>query len=237
MNTLDIGNGDIIHRKEILQLLKMVISQKWSFSCVIQVKKRVATHALQLVSLNDLEGTLCVSPDPAISNMSVDDSLMFRAQSGGVSIIFQSQMVEASGAESMAGRSSLQYFGLPYKIVCTQLRKTLRANLESIADVAEVPVTLYLMNGALKEGSVMDISTAGAKFRFKEDLKQELRNPETVDACKIKLSNGVVIQTDVQLMGMVNDQEANLTFLRCQFVRMKSADEDTLESFIKEVLQ
>jgi len=83
----------------------------------------------------------------------------------------------------------------------------------------------------------MDISTSGAKFRFSENLGQELKRPEMVDACKIGLPDDSALQTGVQLIGMVSDEGANISFLRCQFVHMRSQDEDKLDSFIKNMLR
>ena len=92
---------------------------------------------------------------------------MFRAQSGGVSIIFQSVLNLASQEDPLSKTSSVHHFDLPHKIACTQLRKTVRVNLEAIS---EVPVVLYLVSGALIEGSVIDISTTGSKFKVNQDL-------------------------------------------------------------------
>jgi hypothetical protein len=234
MNALNLTDGDITLRKEIVQLLKAVVSQNWSFSFLTTAKSRVVTHPLKLLSVNAQEGTFCVGLDPVISKMNLSDSVMFRAQSGGVSIMFQSLLIEPPEGKSSAGKSSLHFFDLPYKVACTQLRKTIRVNLESLA---EVPVTLYLVNGALVEGTIMDISTSGAKFRVNQDLGQELRDPQVLDACKINLPNDLVLQTGAQLIGMVNDEENDVSFLRCQFVHMRTQDEEVLDNFISTMLR
>ena len=234
MNDLNLTDGDISHRKEIVQLLKMAISQKWAFSYVTSAKKRVSSRALELVSVNAIDGTFCVGNEPSIEDSAASGPLMFRAQSGGVSVIFQSRLCEAVGGERNAKRSSLHYFELPYKIACTQLRKTVRVNLEAIS---EVGVILYLVNGALIEGTVIYISTAGAKFKIDKDLGRELRNPDVMDACKISLPNEKILQTGAQLIGMVNDAETNTSYLRCQFVHMRTQDEEMLDGFINDMLR
>ena len=234
MNALNLTDGDITHRKEILQLLEMALAQKWQFSYVKKTKNRVASHALQLVSVNTQDGTLSVSSESPGTQMSSAGSLTIRAQSGGVSIIFQSRLAEITGDATATKMSSLQHFELPYKVACTQLRKTVRVNLESIT---VVPVILYMVNGALIEGSVMDISTSGAKFRVNQDLGQELKNLQVVDACKITLPNDLALQTGVQLIGMINDEDSNISFLRCEFVHMRSQDEEKLDNFIHDMLQ
>lgn len=229
MQELNLTDGDLTHRQDIVQLLKMSIEQGWKYSYVTKIRNRVTTHSLRLVSINTMDGTFCVESDSMDRETLSGKTIMFRGQSGGVSIVFQSKMTEADN-----GGSSLHDFGLPYKIACTQLRKTVRVNLERDRDV---PVTLYLTTGAMIEGTVMDMSTSGAKFRVNENLGNELKNLQIVDACKINLSDDLVLQCGVQLIGMINDDGANISFLRSQFVHMKSEDEEKLESFINATLE
>lgn len=234
MTTLNLSDGDISHRKEIIQLLRMVISQKWALSYVKTAGKKITSQAIKLVGVTADEGIFSVGYEPGIAEMDLTEPLMFRAQSGGVSIIFQSPPRESPQEDPTAKGSALHYFELPYKVACTQLRKTVRVNLEAIA---EVPVVLYLVNGALIEGTVIDISTAGAKFKVNKDLGQELRDPEVLDACKISLPNDEALQTGAQLIGMVNDSESGTSYLRCQFVHMRTQDEEMLDGFINDMLR
>ncbi len=232
MQELNLTDGDLTHRAEIVQLLKMSIEQQWQYSYVTKIRNRVSTKSLRLVSINVQEGTFCVESDDMDSESLAGKNIMFRGQSGGVSIVFQSKPSEHS--PNSGSSSSLHDFGLPYKIACTQLRKTVRVNLEADRDV---PVVLYLTTGAMIEGTVMDISTQGAKFRVNENLGNELKNLQIADACKITLTDDFVLQCGIQLIGMINDDGANISFLRSQFVHMKATDEDRLEGFINEALE
>ncbi len=234
MDALNLTDGDFTHRKEVIQLLKMSISQKWAFSYVITVGKKVSSRALELIAVNATDGTFSVGHEPGIAQMQPGDSLMFRAQSGGVSIIFQSLLSEAPEADLLVKGSSLHHFSLPYKIACTQLRKTARVNLEAIS---EVPVVLYLVNGALIDGAVLDISTSGAKFRVDQDLGKVLRDPQVLDACKVSLPTGETLQSGAQLIDMTNDAESGISYLRCQFVHMRAQDEEMLDGFINDMLR
>ncbi len=99
-----------------------------------------------------------------------------------------------------------------------------------------VPVTLYMVNGAIVEGTVMDVSSSGARFRVEQNLEKELRNPELIDACKIDFAKDFELQSGIQLIGMINDKDTDVSFLRCQFIHLKPEDEDRLESFIDEAL-
>lgn len=232
MQELNLTDGDLTHRQEIIQLLKMSIDQQWKYSYVTKIRNRVTTHSLRLVSLNIQDGTFCVESEDMDRESLQGKTIMFRGQSGGLSIVFQCNLSDPE--EQTNASSSLHDFSLPYKIACTQLRKTARVNLERDRDV---PVVLYLTTGAMIEGAVMDISTLGAKFRVNENLGNELKNLQIVDACKITLTEDLVLQCGVQLIGMINDEDANISFLRSQFVHMKSEDEDSLESFINTTLE
>lgn len=234
MDAINLTDGDITHRKEVIQLLKMAISQKWAFSYVRTQGKKINSLALELVGVKANEGVFTVGYEQSIAEIQKSDPLMFRAQSGGVSIIFQSLLNVSPEEDPLPKTSSLHHFDLPYKIACTQLRKTVRVNLEAIA---EVPVVLYLVSGALIEGTVIDISTTGAKFKVNQDLGQELRDPQVLDACKISLPNGETLQTGAHLIGMVNDAESGTSYLRTQFVHMRTQDEEMLDGFINNMLR
>lgn len=234
MDAINLTDGDITHRKEVILLLKMAISQKWAFSYVRTQGKKINSLALELVGVKANEGVFTVGYEPSISEMQTSNPLMFRAQSGGVSIIFQSLLNVLPEEDPLSKTSSLHHFDLPYKIACTQLRKTVRVNLEAIA---EVPVVLYLVSGALIEGTVIDISTTGAKFKVDQDLGQELRDPQVLDACKVSLPNGETLQTGAHLIGMVNDAESGASYLRTEFVHMRTQNEEMLDGFISDMLR
>jgi len=232
METLNISDGDLTHRQEIIQLLRMAIEQQWSMSYVTTVKNRVSTHSLYLVSVNALEGTVSVS-GKNLDAIKPGQTIMFRGQSGGLSVVFQSRKVDPAMGVKIHNSDSILEFDIPYKIACTQLRKTLRVNVDSFY---EVPVVLYMVNGAMIDSVLMDISTSGAKFRVYKNLNKELNSMQMVDACKITLPDGVVIQTGVQLIQMINDEQSELSFLRCQFNHMKPEQENKLEKFIEDTL-
>ena len=229
MNALNLTDGDIINRQEIVQLLHMALAQQWAFSYVKHIRKRVTTVALKLLSVDIQEGSFTVSCEAMNSQIAEGETVMFRGQSGGISVVFQSRMSTTTDDGMLAKPSSVFQFELPYKVACTQLRKTVRIKLDSVSPVS---VILYLTNGAILEGTVLDISTSGAKIRLDKELGIELRNPQLIDACKISLTDDFDLKTGVQVIGMTNDQENNISFLRCQFMQLKRSDEDKLESFI-----
>lgn len=233
MSELDITDGDLIHRKEIIDLLKRVSEQQWALSSISKSGKRLVTHELQLISINAKEGTFTVEGKSLKAALSPETMVTFRAQSGGISIMFQCRPSEHAVTHSVNSPSSLCEFALPYKITCTQLRKAARVNLEAIA---KVPVVLYLTSGTTIDGQVMDVSTSGARFRIPGERAEELRNLQIVDACKLTLPGGEVITSGVQLVGMIDDKEENICFLRAQFMYMKSPEEEKLANYIDSVL-
>ena len=234
MNSINLTDGDLTHRQEIMQLLNMAIAQDWKFAFMKQNRKLLTTHDVRLVSVSSKEASFCVESEELGDVLaSGATSLMFRGQSGGLSVMFKSPVVEG---DSAANKSSILHnFVLPYKITCTQLRKTARVQLDEMGD--EVPATIFLTNGAMYDGVCLDISTSGAKFRVDENLKKELRNPQVVDACKITLPGDLVLQTGIQLIDLAAEDEMNVSFLRCQFSHIRSKDEQALEAFIDEALQ
>ncbi|MDD9891741.1 MAG: hypothetical protein OXU30_15565 [Gammaproteobacteria bacterium] len=231
LNSLNLSDGDIIHRQQIVQLLKVGIAQQWTFSFVKKVKSRIIAHSIRLKSVHPDEGLFSFISDAGNAKFSPGETLLFRGQSGGLSVVFQSRLADSVGDD--AKTPSISHFELPYKVACTQLRKTLRVNLETIM---RVPVTLYMVNGAIVEGAVMHISSSGAKFRVEQNLEKEFRNPGLIDACKIDFSDDFELQSGIQLIGMLNDKDAEVSFLRCQFMQLQTEDEDRLEKFIDEAL-
>ncbi|MDP6416590.1 MAG: PilZ domain-containing protein, partial [Gammaproteobacteria bacterium] len=136
---------------------------------------------------------------------------------------------KAANSEAPISRHEHQV-DLPYEVRCTQLRKSARVNLESLPE--EVPITLYLSMGGRVDGTVIDISASGGKFRVNKDLSNEIKNLQVLDTCRISLPDDSVLQAGVQLMGMTVDQQCDATTLRCHFSDILSNNEEILEEFI-----
>jgi len=173
MTALNIADGSITHRKEIIQLLQMAIARQWQASCLFVKKNHVTSHALKLTSVHAQEGIFCVDGEFDDLLKKGNESIMFRIQSGGISAVFRSRLSKAANSETSISRHEHQV-DLPYEVRCTQLRKSVRVNLESLAE--EVPVTLYLSMGGRIDGTVIDISESGGKFRVNRDLSNEIKN-------------------------------------------------------------
>ena len=230
MNVSIPDDGNINHRKEIIQLLNMAIVQEYQFSHISIVKSHVLSNPIKLLSINAEEGTFTMDSEREIPEQKSRDSMMFRAQCGGLSIAFKSRM-----AESPCNRQTRYKIELPYSVSFIQLRNSVRVDLESLSD--EVPALLCLSKGGHIGGKVVDISISGAKIRINRDLAKEFKDYRALEACRINLPNNFVLQTGAQLIGMKFDQESGTSTLGCQFVNMQSADEDMLEQLVNNVLE
>ncbi|MCI5106446.1 MAG: PilZ domain-containing protein [Pseudomonadales bacterium] len=230
MTALNLSEERITHRQQIVQLLRMAIDQRWRFSYVIMVRNHVETRPVVPVSVNQGEGTFSVDRQIERADANSQEAIMFRAQSGGISVIFKARVAEATAAA--AGNVQIE---LPYEVRCTQLRRSTRIDVKTLA--GDVPAVLYLAMGFELEGLLLDISTSGAQFQVAGDETGRFKNLQMLEACKISLPDDFVLRTGVQLMGLHYNKMDDVTVLRCQLVDMEMADEEKLDSYINKVLE
>ncbi len=230
MTELNIGESKITHRQQIIQLLKMAVAQDWDFAYLEQRGRKVLPRATRLVSVNTKKGSFAV--DTEIESVLGEDRapLMFRSQSGGLSVMFKARPADTSDDDESNSSAKGISFLLPYEVSCTTLRKSARFNVESLEE--EIPVILYLVMGVQVNATLVDISTTGAKFRANQDLSEKCKNLQVLESCRIELPDEFVLQCDAQLMGMSYDKKENASYLRCQLVGIKPDDEDKLDYFI-----
>lgn len=232
MSALNLSDSKIIHRQQIVQLLQMAIEQHWQFSYVSLIRNHVESKPVGLVSVHPTDGTFSVDRKVERSDQNPDEAIMFRAQSGGISVAFKSRL--DTSKDNPTG-SSTTYVQLPYEVRCTQLRKSIRINADSLAE--DIPVQLYMAMGVKLDGFLSDISVSGAQFRVKGDHVDKFRNLQTLEACKISLPEDFTLRCDAQLMGVHYVPQENSTLLHCQFVNLPQADDQRLEEMINAALQ
>jgi hypothetical protein len=206
----------------------MINAQHWDFSYVSRVRNHVKTQPLRLVSIDSRQGSFSVDQEIAPAQSNAKEPILFRACSGGISIVFKSRLADADGDKTASTQVEL-----PYKVCSTQLRKDPRVFLEA---QSQLPVTLYMSDGSLLEGAVIDVSVSGAKFMFEGDVTNKFKNFQSIDACKITLPNDNSIQAGLQQMGLSYDQDSNVTIIRGQFLKLRSEDEALLEVFLETTL-
>ncbi len=112
LNSLNLTDGDIIHRQKIIQLLKVGIAQQWSYSFVKKVKSRIITNSIRLLSVHPEEGLFSFTVESGNTEFNPGETLMFRGQSGGLSVVFQSRMTDSSGGADSKINSNY-HFELP----------------------------------------------------------------------------------------------------------------------------
>ena len=234
MTTLNLGESRITHRQQIVQLLKMAIDQKWRFSYVTVVRNHVATQPVHLRSVSAMEGKFAVEPAIERNEQNLSESIIFRGQSGGISVVFKARVSGFGDQVNPAQPGPHRFLDLPYEVRCTQLRKSIRLNVESRPQ--EVQVTLYLAMGMEINAVLVDISTTGAQFRVANDVSDKLRNPQLLEACRIELSDELTLRCGAQLLGLNYNSNSNVSYLRCQLVDMVDADEQRLEQYIDDHL-
>ncbi|MEQ8955409.1 MAG: PilZ domain-containing protein [Gammaproteobacteria bacterium] len=230
MTELNLGESKITHRQQIVQLLKMAVAQEWDFAYLEQRGKKVSPRDTRLVSVNTGDGSFAIEAELERPASEGKPALMFRAQSGGLSVMFKSRFAESTEEDAVQKTAAGSRFSLPYEISCTQLRKSTRFNVEGLEE--PVPVVLYLAMGVQLNAVLIDISTTGAKFRVNQDLTEKCKNLQILEACRVELPDNFVLQCDAQLMGMSFDQKENMSYLRCQLSGIKPDDEDKLDYFI-----
>jgi len=232
MSALNLSDSKIIHRQQIVQLLQMAIEQHWQFSYVSLIRNHVESKPIGLVSVHPTDGTFAVDRTVERTEQNPDEAIMFRAQSGGISVAFKSRLAEP--APEQEGRGTI-HVELPYEVRCTQLRKSIRISADSLAE--DIPVQLYMAMGVKMDGLLADISVSGAQFRVKGDHADKFRNLQTLEATKIGLPEDFTLRCDAQLMGVDYVHQQNITLLHCQFINLSQSDDQRLDAMINTALQ
>ena len=175
-----------------------------------------------------------MKPEIERTTQNLREPIIFRGQSGGISVVFKARVAGLGTMDPEQSPSRHYAIELPYEVRCTQLRKSLRLNVETFPE--PIPVTLYLAMGVQIEAELVDISSTGAQFKVKKDLTSQLKNLQILEACKISLTDDLVLRCDAQLLGVNYSEALNTTFLRSQLVQLPAADESRLELYIEEAL-
>ncbi|NKB33709.1 MAG: hypothetical protein GKR91_11480 [Pseudomonadales bacterium] len=233
MSALTLNEGNVFSSREILELLNMALLHKWGFSYLSIVKNHVSSKPIKLMSIDPTEGTFGI--DSEIMNTSHGDhsSILFRAQSGGMSLVFNASPAESTGNPD-ANKSLFEcQIRIPDEIRISQQRKSVRVNVES---GKTIPVILYSSEGSRVQGTVIDISKSGAKVRISQEMTEKLSNFEVIDSLRIRLPSNDMVQSQAQIMGVVYDHEADVTLLRCQFTDMKTRDAELLDRMINHTI-
>lgn len=234
MSALNLSDSRITHRQQIVQLLKMAIDQRWRFTYVSVIKNHVDSCPITLTSVNVEEGTFEVSPEIERTAQNLREPIIFRGESGGISAVFKARAAGVATVDPEQTPTRHYTIDLPYEVRCTQLRKSLRLQVETLAE--PMPAVLYLAMGVQVDAELVDISSTGAQFKVKKDLTAQLKNLQVLEACKVSLTDDLIVRCGAQLLGISYNPNLNTSFLRCQFVQLPAADEARLERYIEAAL-
>ena len=88
------NSREITVTQDICDILQTALTHSWNFSYLAMVKHHLSSHSSELVDVNpDLE-TLSVAGDALYeAATTATDGIVFRAQNGGISIVFKSALL------------------------------------------------------------------------------------------------------------------------------------------------
>ncbi len=226
MSALTLKEGNIFSTREIVELLNMALLHKWNFSYLSIVKNHVSSKSISLKSIDPEKGTFSIDSEITNSNQGNHNSILFRAQCGGVSLVFNASPVASSTENNSLPECEIR---LPDEIRISQQRKAVRVNLEA---GKAIPVILYSSEGIRVQGAIIDISKTGAKIKLNQEMADKLSDFEFIDALRIRLPSNEMIQCQAQIVGAVFDHDNDVTIMRCQFADMKARDLELLNRLI-----
>ncbi len=230
MTALDFSEEKFIHRQQIVELLRLAIDKRWRFTYMTVEGKKVTSHPVALRSVNIDAGTFTLDRELVNEGCNVSQQVLFRGQTGGLSILFQCRVSDGVSADSDGIVRPAYVAELPYEIRCTQLRDGRRINVQTQPD--EFPATLYLAMGYKLEGKLIDISVSGAQILIGGNQSDRFRNLQILESCTINLEQDFVLRSGAQLTGMRYVEVDDASVVHCQFDEMADEDELRLCSFI-----
>ena len=228
------NNREITDREEILEILESALTHVWNFSYSTMVKNHLTSHTARLLDVNLQTNKITVDIEALKSSHSTIDTLVFRAQNGGISVIFKSKFLQwGSNGFSSVNASECQ-FELPELVRFSQLRNAIRINL---TDLQDIPVTFFAKKGVRLQGKVADISATGAKIKFAGDFSTHVDDSRLIADCQMLLPNESRVEAQAQVLGVVYDREQDISYVRCHYVEMKPDDQLQLKRLISASLR
>lgn len=216
---------EISDSTEIGELLQMAFLHNWKFSCMQLVRNHLTSDDATVLDVNVHDREFVVDSDVLVSGTKKKRMVAFRAQSGGLSLIFKA-VLEGKGSDPSACECRFKF---PQFLRFTQLRKAVRINM---MDQPEIPVTLFADRGEQFQGRVIDLSATGAKIQMLGDVSQKLSPAQLIEDCQLLLPNNRIVDLKAQIRGNFFDTSSGVSFIRCQFVEMGETDETELQKLI-----
>ncbi|MDA1372553.1 MAG: PilZ domain-containing protein [Proteobacteria bacterium] len=234
MNITTQNNREITDREEILEILEAALIHAWNFSYATMVKNHLTSQTAKLLEVKSQATKITVDIAALKASHSPIDTLVFRAQNGGMSVIFKSKFLQWGNNGFSTQHASECQFEFPELVRFSQLRNAIRINLTNLHDI---PVTFFAKKGVRLQGKVVDISATGAKIKFEGDFSTHVDDSRLIADCQMLLPNESRIEAQAQVLGVVYDKEQDISYVRCQYVEMKPDDQLQLKRLISTTIK
>jgi len=221
---------EISDSKEIGELLQMAFLHGWNFSCMQLVRNHLTSDDVTVLDVNVFDRELIVDSDVLVASSEKTRVVAFRAQSGGLSLIFKATL-EGTSKDPSACECTFRF---PQFLRFSQLRKAVRINM---LDQSAIPVTLYADRGEQFQGRVIDLSATGAKIQLLGDVSSKLEPMQVIEDCQLIPPNSRTVDLKAQVRGNFFDTSCGVSFIRCEFVEMGETDESELQKLISAALR
>lgn len=232
MDSSNKHNREVRDQADIAEILRVALSHRWNFSYSVTTGRRLSSHTTELVKLNPGDGTITVSSEVKYSGLRPGQTVLFRAQSGGISLEFETRLKSGSGNELADRLFSECLIEYPECVKFAQLRKAVRVDCNSMEDIQ---VTLFAHELRL-QGKVADISATGTRIRFAGNLSYQFKQSRMVTDCRMKLPDQSILEARLKVLGFVYDRESDASHIRCYFLEILQNNELKLEELINSSL-
>ena len=231
----DLGHSEeIVEISQIHDLLHTAYIHQWPFFYMSIVKNHLDSRSTKLLEVDLDSRVFTVRPDVLHTlDSSSNDQVLFRASSGGLSVVFEATLISPMPDQPMSEEPKYVEFDYPKVIRFKQLRKAIRINF---TDIDDIPVTSFAEFGVYHQGKVIDISESGAKISFKGNLEKIMTGSEIISDCQMLLPDLSSIRNRIKVLGVNYDENRNQSFLRCQFLEFKRDSDVKLKNLIADTL-
>lgn len=210
---------------EVKLLLDQVLKFDWKFDYLVLSGKKVTSQPAELTSVDEIPNAITVVGDFSELDAIQTKDVYFRANNGGLSLVFKSELIDCI---DFFTKKECKFF-FPDNLRLSQLRSAVRISFTKLHDI---PVTFYPLADNVFTGKVVDLSETGAKIKFVGNILEHLDIEEIVADCQLLLPGDTKIDSRIQVMGCVYDEESDISFVRCKFLQLNNNSELQLKQFI-----
>lgn len=220
---------EITDLDEIKVFLDQALKFDWKFDYLLMSGKKVTSHPAELTSVDEIPNAITVVGDFESLESNDSKEIFFRANSGGLSLVFKSELIDCI---DFFTKKECKFF-FPDNLRFAQLRSAVRINFTNLEDI---PVSFFPKDEQAFTGKVVDLSETGAKIKFVGNILEHVDVEKVIADCQFLLPDDAKIESRTQVMGSVYDQELDISYIRCKFLKLNSNDELQLRQYIYKAL-